>query len=818
MRPDLPWNVAGIPSEARDAARAAARREGLSVGEWLTRRIVAGLADVSDAHPADWSPRGEYRPEPERQRRDSDAMLDRVSRSESETAEVYRRIEEQLRGMARRLDASERSQTESNRVMSKAAVEMNIAAREQAQAFDQLGTHVTNLTERLDRVEARDPGDGMRDAVKALHQGLSRLADQISQTAGQSASQISSLANNLENVAGRVGQARHDALAATQALEARLAALDERVHTLEKTAQVNANTIERALEAIDTQKRIPSDAIARMEDSVRRLEERGPDPALDRRLSGIERTLADVVGRIEPEEKPDSIEDSLKRVVQRLEALETAQREAAAEMRRVVNDKPKPAEPPPPAPTTASFGPLPAYEPPPFIEPSAAPPPFVAAAPPPFAAAAPPPFVAAAPPPFAPAMPQPFAAAPPLAAAASFAPPPEPLSDAAAPAEAPAPTVESYLAAARRSARAAAQAEAERSSSIGSLRWSTNADQKEPKRTRPLVVGLVALVIIALIAGVILTRHTVGVGLNPGVRSLFEKPAASHTVKPAAPAEPPAATPQMLPATPAPTAPAAKPAEPHTGLMPSGVQPAPARAIPVQTATPRTPTALAKTAPAQQTPAAQTPPQQPAAPIDRLTAAANAGNPRAELIVGLKYLDGVPSNDGEAAKWLARAAEAGEPVAQYRLATLYESGRGVAADPAKAVRWYQAAANQGSRKAMHNLAVAYAEGTGVKKDFTEASRWFLKAAALGLSDSQFNLAVLYERGLGVPQNLVDAYKWYAIAAAQGDQESKTRLAVIAGQLNNEERTAAQHAADIFRPGTLDARANVAPTIADVTRG
>ena len=44
MRPDLPWNVAGIPSEARDAARAAARREGLSVGEWLTRRIVKDFA------------------------------------------------------------------------------------------------------------------------------------------------------------------------------------------------------------------------------------------------------------------------------------------------------------------------------------------------------------------------------------------------------------------------------------------------------------------------------------------------------------------------------------------------------------------------------------------------------------------------------------------------------------------------------------------------------------------------------------------------------------------------------------------------------
>lgn len=177
------------------------------MGEWLTRRIVAELAEMSEPR-SQWSFRSEPRPVPEHQRFQSDDMLDHVSRSEVETAEVYRRIEDQLRGMARRLDASERSQTENSRVMSKAAVEMNIAAREQAQAFDQIGAHVADLADRLEKVELRDTGEGMRDAVKALHQGLSRLADQMTETANQSAAQISNLAGNLETVAGRVTQAR----------------------------------------------------------------------------------------------------------------------------------------------------------------------------------------------------------------------------------------------------------------------------------------------------------------------------------------------------------------------------------------------------------------------------------------------------------------------------------------------------------------------------------------------------------------------------------------------------------------------------------
>src|SRR5258708_15916566 len=213
MRADIPRNVAGIPQEARDAARAAARREGLSIGEWMTRRILRSFSDNAEATPmreawasnvSNFSPATEVRPS----RRDTEEMLAHVARSETESGEVFRRIEEQLRGVARRLEATERSQSENNRAMTKAASEINITAREQAQAFDQLGSSVINLADRLDRVERLSASDGLREAVTGLLQGLSRLADQISITANQSASQISALADNLESVAGRLAHPR----------------------------------------------------------------------------------------------------------------------------------------------------------------------------------------------------------------------------------------------------------------------------------------------------------------------------------------------------------------------------------------------------------------------------------------------------------------------------------------------------------------------------------------------------------------------------------------------------------------------------------
>ena len=206
-----------------------------------------------------------------------------------------------------------------------------------------------------------------------------------------------------------------------------------------------------------------------------------------------------------------------------------------------------------------------------------------------------------------------------------------------------------------------------------------------------------------------------------------------------------------------------------------------------------------------------------ATPLDRLSALANAGNPRAELLIGLKYLHGedVASDPSRAAQWITKAAEGHEPLAQYWLGSLYERGEGVSKDPVQAIKWYEAAAGQGNWKAMHSLGVAYAQGNGVNKDLFEAARWFERAATLGYVNSQFNLAVLYERGDGVPQSLRDAYKWYVVAAAQGDTESRTRVEALKLQLSPADLAEGDREAQAFHPGEADREANIPPAIADL---
>src|SRR4051812_5780457 len=351
MRAELPWNIAGIPPEAREAARAAARREGLSVGEWLTRRILRSFSGMEDEPASAFDAWG--LPPSAASRRDTDEMLARVSRSESESSEVYRRIEDQLRTVGRRLDLAERSQSENHRVMSKTASEIHIATREQAQAFDQMAAHVLTLSDRLERLERVQAQDGVKDAVKALHQGLSRLADQITQTANQSAAQASSLAGNLEQLAARFGQLRAETEASGKILEQRLGAV-------EKAAQFNTGALDHALEKLEAQSSARAADLAeaqkqhsqtevhliRLEENLSRLESKTQDPAIDGRLDGIDRSLADLTQRLERGDI-EPLEEEVRSLSRRLESLDQKHSELVAEFSANLRPvMPEPAPPP----------------------------------------------------------------------------------------------------------------------------------------------------------------------------------------------------------------------------------------------------------------------------------------------------------------------------------------------------------------------------------------------------------------------------------------------------------------------------------------
>lgn len=192
-----------------------------------------------------------------------------------------------------------------------------------------------------------------------------------------------------------------------------------------------------------------------------------------------------------------------------------------------------------------------------------------------------------------------------------------------------------------------------------------------------------------------------------------------------------------------------------------------------------------------------------------LKAAALSGDVTAQFVVATKMLEGNPSPETmqQAARWLSLAAAKGLAPAQYRLATLYELGKGVPRNSLAARKLYERAATQGHVKAMHNLAVMLSGGDGSKPDYPHAIAWFEKAAQHGLPDSQFNLAVFYDRGAGVEADPAKAAFWYGVLAAKGDTDAEARAKVLNGKLTSSERAQVKADVEAYRPQAADAAVN-----------
>ncbi len=841
MRAELPWNVAGIPPEVRDAARAAARREGLSVGEWLSRHILRDASGLEEDASTLRAP-GET---PDNWEAPSAAVLQRDSREtpatqgESQSHEAWRRIEEQLRGIGRRLDSNERSHGESNRFLSRTAQDMNASSRGQAQAVEQLSLTVGDLRERLERLERSAPGGNIREAIKALHLGLSRLADQLTANAGKSAGQMEQLTANLEKLAAHLGKVWENADSNARLLNQRIdlaqieltkrlddseRSLNARLSAAEKTTRFNTNALDHALEKIETaasqraaelaesQRRVSQheENLRELKESLAQLEARLPGIKLEARLNTIERSIGGLKETVTERGSVPAFGTAVQDVSQRLDRLEKDHAELMGDpwtkpalepldifapypSERLAETPPEQALSVPEAPEqetptqetpiqeTASQG-------------TAEQEPVVSA------------FFASEPEIFIPQEQEPERESEEMA---PFAPRDygfHPLQEAEDKAEEEADIAfqeifaesqrDDILAEAQRSAQAALErAENERITRLSSYHGGSDAADSEEKPRSRYLVPVAAILVVAIVA-------TAALLMSQRAKRLGEQLAASSPMTDKIPVLP------SLPANPqiaaAPSARDSGPQNDQTSEIPS------------------TSREIAQEAPATDPgkPAATTPAPRTVASAggDRVVQLADAGNPMALTILGLRALDGTgstPVNLPDAVKFLTRAADKGQAVAQYRLGTLYERGQGVAADTIKAMHWYDLAADQGNRKAMHNLAVAYASGPAGQRNMTLAAHWFAKAAALGLADSQFNLAVLYERGEGVSQSLTDAYKWYAIAALSGDAEAKARLGVLDTQLSESDRTAAGKAAAGFHASPLMRSVNVPPEPADL---
>ena len=128
----------------------------------------------------------------------------------------------------------------------------------------------------MDRVERHADTRGLREAVRGLHQGLSRVAEQVAGITNECTGQLTTLARSIEVLAKNVASLRGESKQTIQVLEAKIAELQER---LEQDKQ----QIEGALHLEDRLKRAEEriassstseECLARLELRIKAAEER----------------------------------------------------------------------------------------------------------------------------------------------------------------------------------------------------------------------------------------------------------------------------------------------------------------------------------------------------------------------------------------------------------------------------------------------------------------------------------------------------------------------------------------------------------------
>ena len=161
-------------------------------------------------------------------------------------------------------------------------------------------------------------------------------------------------------------------------------------------------------------------------------------------------------------------------------------------------------------------------------------------------------------------------------------------------------------------------------------------------------------------------------------------------------------------------------------------------------------------------------------------AKAEAGDPEAQVNLGVMYLDGdvVPSDVKQAVYWFNKAAQ-GDPVRQYMLGEiLSKTSHYLLAD-----MWYEKAADQGHADAQYRAGVRYYDGQffGTKivgKNYLKAAQYFVKAADQGHAKAQYILGEMYYKGEGVPKALDKALEWFRKAADQGHADAQAMLRLL----------------------------------------
>jgi localization factor PodJL len=263
MKPGIPWSVKGIEPETREAAKDAARRSGMTLGEWLNSKILDSAEEHESAPAVRHQRATPARAETSIRLEDIAEQLARIARREQNTApasygsENRYEDEENLTKILNRIESNERQTVEAftavnerlavlSRQVLQTAKMPTISKPEEPAAFKSLETAMRNIVEHIEISERRT-----RDSLKSMQDRMAEMAQRATSSTSeqvlQSAPAFTSLESRLNELSTRVERSENKSDAGlSNILREELAQLADRIETVRESAEVLASKAQTA--------------------------------------------------------------------------------------------------------------------------------------------------------------------------------------------------------------------------------------------------------------------------------------------------------------------------------------------------------------------------------------------------------------------------------------------------------------------------------------------------------------------------------------------------------------------------------------------
>ena len=184
---------------------------------------------------------------------------------------------------------------------------------------------------------------------------------------------------------------------------------------------------------------------------------------------------------------------------------------------------------------------------------------------------------------------------------------------------------------------------------------------------------------------------------------------------------------------------------------------------------------------------------------DYMRKAAEAGNPSAEFNWAQLVIADHPGETGLklALPFYEKSAEQGIADSQYAVAQIYATLKDLPVEKKQLAReWMARAARAGFDTAELDLGIWLVNGVGGPKDYVKGFEWLKLAANGGNVVAQNKLAHLYINAIGTPPNPIEAAKWYVLSRRAGLTDPQLEDFYLG--IEEDQQKAAIEAANKFR--------------------